>query len=180
MKRYLFWALAGATFAVYATMIAWSLPTITAQAGGLMPFDLRPGGYNYDEAVQFLTALSADGVQFYRDVQHRLDMAFPALIALTLFFALWSLLPRRLGIWGALAASPALAIAVFDYLENQGVARMLTAGPEAVTPSMVAEASTWTLLKSTVTTVVMTAVLLLLLWRAGRALHARLKANAAP
>ena len=77
MKR-TFWLTFAATIVVYAIMVVWSLPTITASADGQVPFDLRPLGYSYDEARAFLLALSDEGRHFYTAVQHRLDHIYPA------------------------------------------------------------------------------------------------------
>src|SRR5262245_31693213 len=125
MRNWLFWVLFAATLVVYAAMLGWSLPTVSAAAGGLPPFDLRPGGYSLEEAQQFLTALSPDGAAFYLDVQHMLDMLYPPLSSLTMFFALAWLLPRGLGVWRFAFAAPALVIAVFDHFEDAAVTAML-------------------------------------------------------
>jgi hypothetical protein len=179
MRKVLFWLLFAVTMAVYGTMLGWSLPAISAAAGGLVPFDLRPGGYGLADAQQFLTALSANGASFYRNVQHRLDMAFPALIGLTMFFALAALLPARLGGWRYLIALPALFATAFDYVENRMVGLMLEAGAAGLTPELVGTASTTTQIKSIITTVVMSAILILLIWRGVRWLMRRRPASAA-
>lgn len=158
MKR-LFWIVFLAMAAVYAAMAVWSLPTIAADAGGLMPFDLRPMGYSFEEATEFLTALSPEGRAFYAGVQHRLDLAYPALLAATLVLAALLLTPS---FWlRGLVVAASLAGMVFDYCENGAVARMLAAGPEALTAAQAEAASRWTLLKSLFATVAMTAVLAL-------------------
>ena len=161
-----FWLLFAVTMAVYATILLWSLPIVAAAAGGQVPFDMRPGGYSFAEARAFLIALSEEGRDFYVTVQHRLDLAYPALIAATLFFAIAALVPARArpGRWWV--AAPALVIAAFDYAENSAVAAMLAAGPAGLSPDLVAQASRWTVWKSTLTAAVMTAVLVLLVWRA--------------
>ena len=179
MRRILFWALFAVTLIVYGVMIGWSLPTVSAAAGGLVPFDLRLNGYGLADAQQFLSALSADGAEFYRDVQHRLDIAYPALSALTMFFALAALLPARLGRWRYAIALPALATAVFDYIENGVVDRMLEAGAGGLTAELVAAGNTATQLKAMSTTIVMTAILMLLIWRCIRWLARRRLGSAA-
>jgi hypothetical protein len=161
-----FWALFAVTMGVYATMLLWSLPAISAAAGGLVPFDMRPGGYHPSEARAFLAALSPDGAAFYRDVQHRLDIAYPALLAATLFFAFTALIPPRLGAWRWFVALPVWIIAGFDYAENAAVAAMIEAGAAGTTDEMVRGASRWTVLKSSATIVAMTILLALLGWRA--------------
>lgn len=174
MKRWLFWGLAATTLALYAVMLTWSLPTISAAAGGLTPFDMRPGGYSLAEARAFLAALSADGLRFYETVQHRIDIAYPGLLALTLFLAIAAAAPQRLGRWRLALALPAIGVAAFDWLENGAVSAMLRAGAEGLTPALVESASLWTLLKSAATTVTMTILVALLLVKAVVAVRRRL------
>ena len=170
-----FWIAFVAAMAVYATMLLWSLPKVASLAGGLPPFDMRPGGYTFDEAHEFLAALDPSGAAFYRDVQQRLDLAYPVLISATVFLGLAALAPAS---WGAarwLLACTALPIAPFDYLENAAVARMLALGKDGITPPVVEAASRWTVLKSASTTVAMSLLMLLfLLW-----LVRRMKSRAA-
>ena len=164
MKWLLFviWLLTGA---LYLLMLLWSLPHLTQIAGGLPMFDMRPGGYSYPEAQALLMALGTEGRGFYLAVQHRLDTLFPGLEALALGLAFWRLFPRRFAVP---LACVALAGAVFDWLENAAVAVLLRMDPGAVTPSLVAVANRWTVLKSSAVTLAMTALLLALilaLWR---------------
>jgi hypothetical protein len=156
----LFWGIAAATLAVYLAMVLWSLPKIAALAGGLRPFDMRPLGYAPDEARAFLGALTLEGRGFYQTVQHRLDLAFPGLLALSLVLAFRRLAPGR---WGLLFSLIAVLGAGFDWAENAAVGHLLSQG---ASDNAVTLASRLTLAKSACTTVAMTALLVLLL-RAG-------------
>ena len=176
MLRILFWGLFGLTLAIYAAMLGWSLPTVAAAASGLVPFDMRPGGYSFADAQAFLAALSSEGAGFYVNVQQKLDIAYPGLLTLTLFFAIAALLPYRLGAWRWLVATIALPVGAFDYLENHAVAQVIEAGATGLTTELVATASQWTVLKATASTVAMSVVLALLLWRAARWLTPKLRA----
>lgn len=175
MARVLFWLLAAATLGIYLAMVGWTLPTITAMSGGSPPFDLRPAGYGFEEARAFLAALGDDGIAFYRDVQHRLDLVFPGLLAATLWFALAALMPVRTVTGRLVLAAVVLPVAIFDWLENAGVATMLDAGAEGLTPHMVAVASRWTVAKSLTSTLAFSLLGILLAragwrsWRGGRA-----------
>lgn len=169
MKRRLtaFWLLLVIWLAVYAVMIFWSLPTISEAAGGATPFDLRPGGYSFDEAVAFLTALSAEGRSFYLKVQHRFDLVYPPLLSATLFFAIFLLAPANWRDWRIILAITAIPSAVFDLLENSAVEIMLNLQIEGITPEIVAIANRWTVLKGQATivpAVIMFALLLLWAW----------------
>ncbi|HUV33082.1 MAG TPA: hypothetical protein VMW31_05875 [Devosiaceae bacterium] len=160
-----FWLIFAAGMAVYPVIVAWSLPTISAAAGGLTPFDLRPSGYSYQEARAFLAALTPEGVDFYRTVQHRLDIVYPPLIAASLFLGIALLAPPAFGRLRWLLAAVALPIMVFDWLENIAVGGLLALGPAGITPEEVAAASRWTVLKSGFSTVAMLVLLaLLILW----------------
>jgi len=160
----LFWISLVLALAVYGAMVGWSLPRIAAEAGGLAAFDLRPLGYSYDEAVAFLARLSPAGHSFYLEIQHRLDSAYPILLALTLASGTALLVPPRLGSWKWLLAATALPGMVFDYRENALVAELLTAPPDAIDPALVASASLATQIKSLSTAVATLIFLILLVW----------------
>lgn len=158
----LFWLLVVLTLGVYMTMLVWSIPAISAAAGGLPIFDMRPGGYSFAEARAFLAALTPEGAAFYTNVQHRLDMAYPVLLALTLFWSIIRLAPGRWGSVRWLLAATALPGMVFDYRENAAVAGLLEAGAGGITPEMVASASLQSQLKAGLTTLAMVILLILL------------------
>lgn len=151
-----FWLLFGAALALYLAIVLWSLPRISAEAGGLIPFDMKPGGYGLEEARAFLTALSAQGREWYLGTQHRLDLAYPGLLAacLALGFVILFRGPLR---WVLVIA--ALGVAGFDWMENLAVSGLLRADPSAVTEAQVAAASRWSVLKSVTTTVAGVALL---------------------
>ena len=171
MRNLLFWLLVAATGAVYAAMALWSLPYVAGETGDLMPFDLRPLGYSPDDARTFLGHLSAEGRAFYLTVQHRLDLAFPALLAATLVWTALRLPPSgwRAVRWVLIGA--AVGGMVADYLENAAVAAMLSAAPDAVSAEQIVTASRWTVLKSLGATLAMSLGAVLLV----RALAARMK-----
>lgn len=173
MQRILFWLLAAVTVSVYLVMVLWTLPTIAADAGGLAPFDMRLGGYDVEEAKTFLSALGPQGTAFYGDVQHRLDILFPGLIAATLFFALAALLPVQSASTRVVLALAILPVALFDWLENHAVATLLAAGAQGVTERMVATASRWSVAKAIVSTVAYSALLVLLVRRGLQLLRQR-------
>ncbi len=158
-NRLLFWICVALTALVYGIMLVWSLPIILADADSLLPFDLRPVGYSYEQAKSFLAALSPDGTRFYRTTQRALDTAFPILEALSLGAAIFLLLPDRLGAKRFFIALLVLPGSVFDLLENAAVAALLRAGSNGITPEMVAQASFYTQLKSAFVTVSMVILL---------------------
>jgi hypothetical protein len=166
--KWVFWASLLMGGALYAVMIVWSLPFVQMQAGGLVPFDLRPGGYTAEEARVFVERLSADGKSFYLNVQHRLDFFYPILLAVTLGTGMVLLAPPRWHArrWYFLAlAAPGM---FFDLAENHYVATMLRAPNGTFDLPAAESASAATLAKSVTTTVAMIAFLALLgawVWR---------------
>lgn len=157
----LFWALFAVTLAVYLAILVWSLPAIAAEADGLRPFDLRPQGYSFDEAREFLTALSDRGRELYLGPQQWLDTAYPLLLALTLSLAFLRLAPPG-RVWLALlAAAIACAGTVFDLMENAQVRALLRQDPAEITAEAVAAASNATVVKSLCHTAAFVALILL-------------------
>ena len=157
-----FWAVFAVAQALYLLIMVWSLPRIAAEAGGLVAFDARPLGYDYEAAHAFLMALSLEGRSHYLGVQLPLDLAYPAILA-----TMFALGFRQLFRGGHRRALMALALCVvaFDYLENFWIGSILGAGVEKLGAETVAWASLWTVMKSACTTLAYAA----LIYGAGRA-----------
>jgi hypothetical protein len=169
--RLLFWAVIAATVTVYAVMLGWSLPAISDAAGGRAVFDMLPAGYSFAEARAFLAALSPEGADFYLRVQHRLDLIYPALLAISTGWAMVRLAPRWR--WRTALLLVPIPGMVFDYLENRAVAAMLSAGADGLTPEMVAQASRFSQLKAIFSTLSLGLLLMLILAWAFRRWRAR-------
>lgn len=146
LARILYWSVFVSTLGVYATMLFWSIPSISAEAAGLVVFDMRPAGYSFAEAQAFLSALTSGGKQFYLKVQLRLDSVYPALLAMTIGWGMIRLAPNWH--WRFVLASVPIPGMVFDYLENGAVAAMLAAGADGLTTEIVARASVYSRLKA--------------------------------
>lgn len=144
---------------LYLLMINVTLAHIEAVSGHV-PFDMRPFGYSSTEAATLLDALGVEGRAYYLSHQIALDTLYPAMLALTLIATICWFGQRvrnkkrvRFGIAFSVAS------ALFDYVENLGIAAMIWNWPEISVP-LVYATSTATILKSALTTV---AVLLTLL-----------------
>ena len=159
-RRLAYGLLFAATTMVYLFMALWTLPEIAASAGGLQAFDLRPAGYSEAQARAFLAALNDDGRALYVGLQHRLDTAYPALLALNLVFALFWAFPRAGNAARVVFSAIPSGTAVFDYLENLRVGAMLAMPPESVTADIIAAASSATVMKSILATVAFVLLLL--------------------
>ena len=126
---------------------------------GQVPFDMRPFGYSPSDAATLLEALGADGRAYYLSRQIPLDTLYPALLALTLSSSIcW--FGRRLPNSRLIHLGVAFAVgsALFDYLENLGIAAMIYGWPD-VSGSLVYAASTATIAKSVITTLAVMLVL---------------------
>ncbi|MFK7838409.1 MAG: hypothetical protein AB8B60_19540 [Sulfitobacter sp.] len=148
-----------AAVAIYLPMINITLAHLEA-VSTLTPFDIRPLGYSPQEAAALLGALGEEGRMYYLTRQIPLDTVYPALLALTLVFAVYWFrrdLPEsklaRVGPWASVGA------AILDYAENLGVAAMILSWPN-LPDHLVHATSAATVAKSGTTTV---AVLLVLL-----------------
>ncbi|WP_298835514.1 hypothetical protein [uncultured Roseobacter sp.] len=144
---------------IYLLMINITLVHIEAVSGHF-PFDMRPFGYGSTEAATLLGALGAEGRAYYLSHQIALDTLYPAMLTLTLIATIcWfgQRMPNRKLVRFGIALS--VGSALFDYVENLGIAAMIWSWPEVSVP-LVFATSTATILKSAFTTV---AVLLTLL-----------------
>jgi len=142
-----YWVLVAATVTVYGFMIFWAGPNIADMSGGGTPFDLHMFGYSHAEAQEFLAALTPGGAAFYLGPAMWLDTFFPAMFAVVLGAGCWILLDHRPLVMRIGAALLAGCYALFDYLENAAVVRMLNSVPEDLSVALVDTASRWTELK---------------------------------
>lgn len=141
--------LAGA--AIYGLMTTLTLAHIEALSGQVA-FDMRPFGYNPQQAVQLLDGLGEEGRIYYLTRQIPLDTVYPALLAMTLVSAIcWFGRSRpncklvRFGIAFSFGA------ALFDYAENIGIATMLLNWPN-LPDALVYATSATSIAKSCLTT----------------------------
>jgi hypothetical protein len=167
-----YWGLVAATVLVYAAMVFWSLPGVMAGAGGLVPFDMRPGGYSAEAARAFLAALDPAATARYLRLQHLLDTLFPPLMAASMALPFWWLGAGWPGLLRAgLTALPVLA-GLADWAENGLVRAMLLAGPDGVSDGLIGWASLATVTKSALTASASVLLMILAgarLWRRWRA-----------
>ena len=158
-----FWLLVAATALTFGLLGMASGQLRDLHAAGKPLLDLRIAGYGYEEVRSYLETLGPEGRLYYLNVVWRLDSIFPALLALSLWFALPWLYPGAEP-WGrSVLILIAFAGACFDYLENYHEAGMMVLGPELLTEGKVAAASLATRLKWLFDGIALLAVLLGLL-----------------
>lgn len=143
----------------YLLMIFVTLAHIETLSG-IRPFDMRPGGYSTEQANSLLAALGPSGRRYYLMRQLPLDLAYPALMALTLVSLFKWLRSQEvnyrlvhIGIWFSIWA------ALADYLENVGICLMILSWPE-ISANTVLAASVASTVKSGLTTAAVLTVLL--------------------
>jgi hypothetical protein len=146
-------ALLVASGVLWAVLFFVTLPHLRHLAGGAAPFDVRPSGYDYEEAHAFLAAIGAQGRAYYLNPELLLDTFFPPLYAVSRALALWWLtMPGRLrdgailsGWRRTLIALPVVE-AILDWGENACIAAMVWTWPD-LSPGLVAVSSLATQLK---------------------------------
>ncbi|PYG26678.1 hypothetical protein [Pelagimonas varians] len=149
---------------IYLLMINVTLAHIEAVSGQI-PFDMRPFGYAPADAAMMLDALGADGRKYYLSHQILLDTIYPAMLALTLIATIcWfgQRMPKSKLVRAGIAAS--VGAALFDYVENLGIAAMILNWPDISAP-LVFSASAATIVKSCLTTVAVSMAFLIgIIW----------------
>lgn len=134
------WALPLATLAVWLWIMLGIGQPLRAAGEGLLPFDLRAGGYSLAEARAYLRALSPAGYALYQGPLHLWDTVLPALLGLTLA---WWMRPFR-GVFGMVCVLAAMSYVALDWGENAAVGRLLEAGPDWIELAVVERASAFT------------------------------------
>jgi hypothetical protein len=147
-------ALLVASGILWAVMFFGTLAHLKALAGGLVPFDVRPFGYSYEDARAFLSALGETGRAYYLNPELVLDAFYPPLYAVSRALALWWLtMPGRWRdgdtppVWRwTLMAIPIVMALLDGCVENVSIAKMLRQSPD-LSPGLVEVASLATRVK---------------------------------
>ena len=138
---------AALAFALLLCMIWYSWQVLVPSAGGLLPFDARPFGYDPEEALAYLRQLDSSGRAVYLLEMHWLDTAFPPVAALAAGLGIVvATRGRRRGL-RLLMLVPVLAYLGADLAENATVQEMLRRNAENFSPRLAEWASLFTRLK---------------------------------
>ncbi|AKS47418.1 hypothetical protein SAMN05444287_2938 [Octadecabacter temperatus] len=149
---------------IYLVMINVTLAHVHAVSGHV-PFDMRPIGYGPADAVTLLDALGVEGRHYYLTRQLALDTLYPATLALTLVATIcWFAQRFSHSILARAAIAVSVGSALFDYIENLGIAVMLWVGPD-VSATLINATSVATIVKSALTTLAVLLVIVVgLVW----------------
>ncbi|MEH6449425.1 MAG: hypothetical protein V7765_12195 [Oleispira sp.] len=139
---------------VYLSMIAYSIPAVTAFAPELPLFDMSPTGYTFAYANELLSTLGAEGRHLYLTTQLPLDCIYPGLFSLSYSLLLIWLFRKTFKADSKVyyvAVVPFLG-GIFDYIENLFIIKMINSFPnlQAETVEM---ANAFTILKSSFVTI---------------------------
>jgi len=142
------------TNAVYLVMLLGTIPPVQSFAPSLPLFDLSPAGYSYEQSMTLLEALGAEGRRVYLFPQLALDFVYPGLFAISYSLTLMWVYRKRVRPESAFFYVTLLPVAAgfCDYAENILIIQMIRTYP-MVSENLVSAASTFTLLKSMLTTV---------------------------
>jgi hypothetical protein len=152
------------TSIVYAIMLTITIPKVMNFAGGMKLLDMLPTGYNADYVNSLLNALGSDGRNAYLFQQIPLDFIYPCLFGVTyclLFAFIIKKLDKQDSFLFNLCFIPVFA-GIFDYSENIGIIIMLKNYPDNST-TMSQLTNTFSILKSTLTTIYFVTLIIVLL-----------------
>lgn len=142
------------TTAVYLVMILGTIPRVQSFAPSLPLFDLSPAGYSYEQSMTLLESLGSEGRKVYLFPQLALDFVYPGLFAISYSLTLIWVYSKRVrpeSVFFYFTLLP-LTAGFCDYVENILIIQMIRTYP-VVSENLVSAASTFTLLKSMLTTI---------------------------
>lgn len=150
---------------VFAVIMIWSLPHLSALADGQAMFDARPMGYDFGQAKSIINSLGANGRQFYLNTQLKLDLFYPALFAISfsLLIFKFSQMLSQSAKWALVLSIAPMLTGVFDYVENHFIGQMLDQA-ENLTEITVQYANWFTVAKAILSTITQTSALILFIF----------------
>ncbi len=149
---------------VYVFMLLVTIPKVLSFAGGSNIPDMMPTGYAPFYIDLLFNELGEQGRSVYLNSQIPADMIYPFLFGISYCLLMAFLLKKmgKLDHWAFNFTYLPLAAGLFDYLENIGVIMMLKQFPD-ISASLVRSSSIFTLLKSGLTTIYFSALIIIFL-----------------
>lgn len=152
------------TNVAYLFMLFVTIPKTMKFSNGMKLLDMLPTGYNQDYVIELFKTLGENGREIYLTNQIPVDMIYPMLFGLTYSLLLAYFLKKLNKLkppFTYLCILPIIA-AVSDYLENIGIITMLNSYPD-LTETMVNTANTFSVIKSTSTSIFFIALIIILI-----------------
>ena len=149
---------------IYLFMLTVTIPKTMEFSNGMKLLDMMPTGYDLNYVSKLFSSLGENGRETYLTNQIPVDMIYPLLFGLSYCLLLGYFLKKLNKLnspYLYLCLLPVIA-GVSDYLENLGIIIMLNNYPN-LTENMVNAANTFTVLKSTSTSVFFIALIVILI-----------------
>ncbi|WP_052467102.1 hypothetical protein [Psychroserpens damuponensis] len=149
---------------VYLFMLLVTIPKTMGFSNGMKLLDMLPTGYNLDYVNILFRTLGENGREIYLTNQIPVDMIYPLLFALTYSLLLAYFLKKLNKLkspFTFLCLLPIIA-GITDYLENIGIITMLNSYPN-LTKNLVNTTNTFSLIKSTSTSIFFIALIVILI-----------------
>lgn len=149
---------------LYFLMLFGTIPHLHKITNGVKILDMMPTGYNLAYTKKLMDALGETGRHYYLFRQLPVDLVYPFFFAISNCLIIsWFL--KKLGkhdsSWFFVCYLPLIA-GFFDYAENFTVISILNSYPE-ISDSLVQVSNLFSVLKSSLTTVSLTALLVIIL-----------------
>jgi len=152
------------TNAVYIFMLTVTIPKTMEFSNGMKLLDMMPSGYDLNYVSELFSSLGENGRETYLTSQIPVDMIYPLLFGLSYCLLLGYFLKKLNKLnspYLYLCLLPVIA-GISDYLENIGIITMLNNYPD-LTETMVNATNTFTVLKSTSTSIFFIALIVILI-----------------
>lgn len=152
------------TNVVFLFMLMVTIPKTMEFSNGMKLLDMLPTGYNLDYVNKLFSTLGENGREIYLTNQIPVDMIYPLLFGLTYTLLLAYFLKKLNKLkspFTYLCLLPIIA-GIADYFENIGIITMLNSSPN-LTEITVNTTSTFSVIKSTSTTLFFIALIVILI-----------------
>ena len=149
---------------IYSYMLMVTIPKTMKFSNGMKLLDMMPTGYDWKYVNQLFNTLGENGRNIYLTSQIPVDMFYPFLFAISYCFIFAYFLNKLKKLntsFVYLCLLPIIA-GIADYFENFGIIRMLNNYPD-LTETMVNTTNTFSVLKSTSTTIFFIALTVILI-----------------
>jgi len=152
------------TNVVYLFMLTVTIPKTMEFSNGKKLLDMMPTGYDLNYVIELFSSLGEKGRETYLTSQIPVDMIYPLLFGLSYCLLLGYFLKKLNKLnspYLYLCLLPIIA-GISDYLENIGIIVMLSNYPD-LTGTTVNATNTFTILKSTSTSIFFIALIVILI-----------------
>lgn len=149
---------------IYIYMLLVTIPKTMVFSNGMKLLDMMPTGYDWNYVNQLFNTLGEEGRKTYLTNQIPVDMFYPLIFGLS-YYLIFAYFLKKIGklstSFNYLCLLPIIA-GIADYLENFGIIKMLNNYPD-LTKTTVNVTNTFTVLKSTSTSIFFIALIIILI-----------------